>query len=507
MKQPASCYLKFWRAIITLAVAAPLFGGSDVTRPPAVHAPLSGTAPARRLGQLKPCKVPNVEEELLGGKFTVYENRRTRTGRTIDLNVIVLPALDPIGVQEPLFELAGGPGIAITRSAVIYATDMKEYRRHRDVVLVDQRGTGESNPLQAEHDSSPQAFLGEMYPVAYVQTLRARLEQKADLTQYTTPIAMDDLDDVRAWLGYERINLYGLSYGTRAALVYLRQHPAHVRSVILMSVAPTFMQMPRYFARDGQRALNLLLDECARDPVAGPAFPRLREELGEVLTRLEHQPARVRYAKPDQKIDVMVEISREVFAEKLREQLYLVFRARKIPRIIHEAALGNFGPFLEVAIPADRTVPDFIADGMYLCVTSAEDTPFIDLAAAEKQNAGNIFGNYRVFQQTRAGRLWPRGQIPEGYEQPVRSDVPALLISGNMDPVTPPVWAEEVARYLPNSRHVVLAHGAHLPDGLSHFESLDKLMMDFLDAGDARQLDVTPLEQMLPPPFVTQNSK
>src|SRR5207253_6654586 len=142
----------------------------------------------------------------------------------------------------------------------------KEYRRHRDVVLVDQRGTGESNPLAAPaRKRSPQDYLTEMYPVEYVKNMRHALEQRADLTTYTTSIAMDDLDDVRAWLGYDRISLFGTSYGTRAALVYMRQHLEHVRSAILLGVAPTDLKMPLHHAEAAARAMDLLLGECEQE--------------------------------------------------------------------------------------------------------------------------------------------------------------------------------------------------------------------------------------------------
>ena len=215
----------------------------------ACHKPASSANRLTTSGPLKPCKLPGINEELLCGKLTVFENRETRSGRTIDLNVVVLPALDSTSKEEPLFHLEGGPGVAATGAADFYAKEGKEYRRHRDVVLVDQRGTGKSNPLTAAaRTRSPQDYLTEMYPVEYVKNLRQALEQRADLTQYTTSIAMDDLDDVRAWLGYDRINLFGLSYGTRAVLVYMRQHPDRVRSAILMGVAPTYLKMPLYHA-------------------------------------------------------------------------------------------------------------------------------------------------------------------------------------------------------------------------------------------------------------------
>ena len=459
-------------------------------------------------GPLKPCQQPGIEEELLCGKLAVFENREARSGRTIDLNVVVLPALDSGSKEEPLFELAGGPGVAATGAAYFYAKEGKEYRRHRDVVLVDQRGTGNSNPLAATPKKrSPQDYLTEMYPVEYVKDLRRTLEQRADLTQYTTSIAMDDLDDVRAWLGYDRINLFGVSYGTRAVLVYMRQHPDRVRSAILMGVAPTYLKMPLYHARAATRAMDLLLEECAGDDTCHQAFPRLRHDWEEVLARLRREPARVEYSPPDKSATVTVEIQRDVFAEKLRSRMYSRESARRIPLIIHQAAEGDFGPFLKEAIPADRSVPDFLADGMYLSVTCAEDVPFIDQAEAARANADNPFGNYRVFQQTRACSMWPQGTIPDGYHQPVTSNAPVLIFSGYMDPVTPPERGEEVASHLPNSRHVIIRKGGHGTDGLTKVECVDKLMLEFLSKGNARDLDISCVEQVGSPPFVTKDSK
>jgi pimeloyl-ACP methyl ester carboxylesterase len=459
-------------------------------------------------GPLAPCKVSGVAEELLCGKLTVFENRVTRAGRTIDLNVVVVPALDSNSKEEPLFDLEGGPGVAATVAAGFYAKEGKEYRRHRDVVLVDQRGTGNSNPLTAPPKTSgPQDYLTEMYPVKYVKTMRQALEQRADLTQYTTSIAMDDLDDVRAWLGYERINLFGLSYGTRAVLVYMRQHPERVRSAILMGVAPTNLKMPLHHARAAKRAMDLLLEECSGDAACHQAFPEIQRDWEEVLERLGREPARAEYSPPDKSPKVTVEIQRDIFAEKLRNRMYSRQSAARIPFIIHRAAQGDFSPFLKEAIPADRSVPDFIADGMYLSVTCAEDVPFIDQDEAAKANAANPFGNYRVVQQTRACGMWPQGKIPDDYQQPVRSDIPVLIFSGQMDPVTRPERGEEVASHLPNSRHVIISHGAHGIDGLTNVECLDKLMLEFLSKGNARDLDISCVERVLPPPFITDGSK
>jgi len=454
------------------------------------------------LSKLKPCRLSGIDEELLCGKLTVYENRKTRTGRTLDLKVVVLPAFDQKTKAEPLFDLAGGPGAASTEGAPFYAGPGKEYRRRHDVICVDQRGTGQSNRLSIPQEKTPQHYLREMYPVDYVKEMRHTLEQGADLTKYTTSIAMDDLDDVRAWLGYDKINLFGWSYGTRAALVYMRQHPEHVHSAILLCVAPMDLKMPLHHSEAADRALDLLLSECEHDAACHAAFPQIRQDWKNTLAQLEKEPARVEYSPPKTRAPTTLRIERDVFAEKIRTWMYGRDEAARIPLIVHHAADGDFAPFLQQAI--GPSIPDFVADGMYLSATCAEDVPFIDQEEAARLNTGSPFGNYRVLQQTRACEMWPRGEIPPGFLEPVRANAPVLIFSGNMDPITPPKYGEEVARHLPNSRHLVIPEAGHGPHGLSDAGCLDRIAIEFLDKGDAQNLDVSCVERMARPPFATK---
>jgi len=454
------------------------------------------------LSKLKACRLAGIGEELFCGKLTVFENRETRTGRTIDLNLVVLPSFDQKTKAEPLFDLTGGPGASSAERADFYAGPGKDYRRRHDVVCVDQRGTGQSNRLSILREKTAQYYLSEMFPIDYVKQLRHALEQRADLTKYTTSIAMDDLDDVRGWLGYDRINLFGGSYGTQAALVYMRQHPEHVRSAILLAVAPTDLKMPLHHSEAAARAMDLLLVECERDAGCHAAFPQIRDDWKNALAQLEKQPERVEYSSDGKAASTTVEIQRGVFAEKIRTWMYGRDKAARIPMIVHHAAGGDFAPFLQQAI--GPSIPDFVADGMYLSVTCAEDVPFINQEEAAKLNADNPFGNYRVFQQTRACGMWPRGKIPTDFLEPVSSNAPVLIFSGNMDPVTPPKYGEEVAKHLRNSRHIIIAEAGHGVDGLKDPGCVDRIAIEFLDKGDAKDLDVSCIERMAPPPFVTK---
>src|SRR4029450_8558591 len=269
--------------------------------------------------------------------------------------------------------------------------------------------------LAIPREKTAQYYVSEMFPINYVKEMRHALERRADLTKYTTSIAMNDLDEVRAWLGYDRINLFGASYGTRAALVYMRQHPEHVRSAILLGVAPTDLKMPLHHSEAAERAMDLLLGECGQDARCNAAFPQIRDDWKNVLGQLEQQPARVEYSPPDKSAPTTVEIQRGAFGEKIRTWMYGRDKAAQIPLIVHHAANGDFAPFLQQAI--QPSIPDFVADGMYLSVTCAEEVPFINQEEAANLTAGNPFGNYRVFQQTRACGMWPRGEIPADFLQ------------------------------------------------------------------------------------------
>ncbi|PYQ22405.1 MAG: hypothetical protein DMF79_05995, partial [Acidobacteria bacterium] len=206
--------------------------------------------------------------------------------------------------------------------------------------------TGGSNGLQCPGDEI-RSRLEKTYAHDEVVECRRRLEARADLTQYTTDAAADDLDDVRAALGHQRVDLFGLSYGTRLALVYMRRHPDRVRSAVLMGPAPTDLAMPLHHAPDGQRALDLLLSDCAADPGCHRAFPRLREDLQAVLERLDQAPVAVSLPRAPGAPPSTYHLTRGAFAEKVRTRLYAPSSRRSLPLAIHAASQGDFEPFLD----------------------------------------------------------------------------------------------------------------------------------------------------------------
>ncbi|HEV7517662.1 MAG TPA: alpha/beta fold hydrolase [Thermoanaerobaculia bacterium] len=479
--------------LLALAAGIPGIVGAD-------QAPAGGKPPRTVRQKLTPCHVPNLGEEVLCGTLTVWENRAASSGRKIPLNIVVLPAKSPDPVPDPLVYLAGGPGYPVTAEAPGFTEFLPGIRAERDILLVDQRGTGRSHPLscpQPGSDDDLQGYLQDLFPLDLIRACLPKLD--ADLTLYTSDLAADDLDEVRAYLGYERLNLLGGSYGTRAAQVYMRRHPEHVRSAILDGYVIMDSRMPLYLARQTQVALDKLFDDCADDAACRAAFPDPRGELKAVLARFDQGPAHGTIPHPKTGKPVALTLSRSAFTSTLRSMQYSPNLAVRLPLYIHRAHEGDWAPFLRQAVGYFND-PDW-AIGLYLAVVCAEDTVRIDLAAVAGATAGTYLGDDRVRQQLAACAFWPTAKLPADFWEPVRSVAPILVFSGWLDPATPPEWAAEAARNFPNSTLVALRDSAHGFNGLSHPECWVRMVEDFVANGTAIGLDSSCVRNMKRPPF------
>jgi pimeloyl-ACP methyl ester carboxylesterase len=457
------------------------------------------TAPVQRGRiQMKPCNKPNLGSDVLCAKYEVFENRQTRLGRKIALNIVLLPALNPKPAPDPLFYLAGGPGGAATA----YATEsfMAGLRRNRDVVLVDQRGTGESNLLNCPAKASREDMRGHFadpFPIEWVKACRAELEKTADLTLYTTSIAMDDLNEVRAALGYDRINVYGGSYGSTTSLVYLRQYPEHVRAVAVFGVAPPAAKIPLSFSRGVQDAMNRLYADCAADQICNSVYPNVKEEFAKVLAQFEKGPVEVEAPNVFTGKTQKVLVTRDAFVDAIRQLLYVPTAAAGLPGLIRLGAQGNLGPLIGTAFQVVEQISSRIARGMQFSVLCSEDTPFITEEEIRTTSANSFYRDARVRPTIKACAEWPRAKVPASFLDPVKSDKPVLLVSGALDPVTPPWLAQIVAQSLPNSRLVVAPNATH-----ASYECIEGLIAEFIDKGTTAGLDASCVEKIQRPPFL-----
>lgn len=446
---------------------------------------------------LAPCEVPgptpSTKDKAHCGTFEVFEDREHKAGRKIALKIIVYPATDTEKAPDPLFYIPGGPGSSATEDAPYVAQQMAKIREHRDLVFVDQRGTGGSNALNCNffNPGDLQSYLGDYFPLSDVRKCREELEPKANLKLYTTEIAADDLEDVRLALGYQKINIIGGSYGTRAAQVFLKRHPGSVRAIILHGVSPTNQFMPRDFPQHTERALNGVIAECAVDKECHDAFPNLEAEKKSVLEKLLRGPVEVEVKRGASNETVRISLSRDLVAETIRYMLYQASPASRIPLFIHVAAQGNFVPLANAAIYYRQNLVATGSNGMYLSVTCAEDLPLIKPGEGERNGTNTFLGDYRLRQQRAACALWPRGKIPADYPKPTVSDVPVLILTGQWDPVTPPIYGDTAAKHLPHSLHVIVPHGGHGFGGLNGIDCVDNLITSFVEKGSTMGLDTS----------------
>jgi len=452
---------------------------------------------SQAIDRLKPCTGDDEPVDAYCGTLKVYEDRPSKQGRQIDLNIVVLPALRTDAQPDPLFFLAGGPGQGAAKMAKMIREAYRQVLTDRDIVLVDQRGTGKSNPLNCEdQDDSLKAFgRSDADTMALLKTCLAGYD--ADLRLYTTPIAMDDLDDVRAYLGYDTINLYGGSYGTRAGLVYMRQHGDRVRAAILDGVAPTDMRLPLFFARDVQRALVLLTADCAANTACNTNYPNLQDRVRALMQRLEKEPPTVRVTHPRTGERGEVKMTARIVANILASTLYIPMASSLIPALVERAEHNDFQGLLALATLGGQGEPN-MSVGMQLAVICAEDAPKITPADLARESEGSIFGPHVMRAQQDACAFWPRGTVEPSFYEPVKSSIPTLVMSGELDPVTPPVWGAAITRHLSNAKHVVIPGTGHTAGGTGCGM---RIIRHFITSGSVDSLDTSCVANVKRPPF------
>jgi pimeloyl-ACP methyl ester carboxylesterase len=455
---------------------------------------------------LSSCKIPGLDRKASCGTLAVPESGHSRGDRFVPLNILVVPALaGPQALPDPIFSIAGGPGQAATTLAAQVVPAYGDTLLTRDLVLVDQRGTGRSNPLRCfpYPESDIRRYLGPPVPVEEILRCRRALERGADLTAYTTAAAVEDLEAVRRALGYEKVNLDGGSYGTRVALEYMKRHGDRVRSAILNAVSPAGFRNPLPFPRAGQAALDSLFAACEADAECHRAFPEPSKDFATVLARLDQGPVIVPVTNPVTGRREEAHLSRDLFAARIHLLLLSSPLAARIPFLVHRAAGGDFEPFAQLAAEFGRAIVEQIDYGMQLSVVCSEDVALIKPQDVDRETKGTFLGGDRVRHMMEICKEWPQGRLPKDFLAPVKSTIPTLLISGALDPATPPRFADEVARFLVRGRQVVIPEGSHVDGGAC----IDGIGQQFLKAGSAESLEIHCVEAIHRPPFFTGMEK
>jgi pimeloyl-ACP methyl ester carboxylesterase len=380
----------------------------------------------------------------------------------------------------------------------------------RDIVFVDQRGTGKSAPLTCKDPED--VTLAEQAEAERQLRLVAEckaallkqpwLRNEIDLGFFTTTIAVQDLDAVRRQLGAERIDLVGGSYGTRVALEVLRQFPQTVRRTVIDGVAPADMALPASFSTDNQAAFDRLLDACAADPACAKAHPDLRARFAALLQGL---PRPVKAQHPLTGVEEQFTLTRELVLDAVRGTLYAPALAAALPEAIEAAARGDYAGLVGLSATLGSGKAMRLATGMHLSVVCAEDLPRL---AATGDKPGSDFGTTFARRYEKLCAVWPRGAVaPEFYSLP-KSPSATLVLSGGIDPVTPPRHGERVAKALgPLARHVVVANAGH---GVMAIGCMRDVIFRFVDAAsdaDALAVDAGCTARVpRPPAFVSLRS-
>jgi len=425
-------------------------------------------------------------------------NPEDPTAGGIELRVAVVPALNLSPEPDPLVPLAGGPGQGAVQFYSAYASAFEPVRRDRDILLLDQRGTGESARMDCPVEDD--IVEGQFNDEQTLEFTKACLDQLPyDPRYFTTSVAVADLEALRQALGYPSLNLLGTSYGTRVAQHFARRYPASTRSVVLDGVVPPQLPLGPEIATEAQRALDEIFAHCADDGACNERFPELDLDFESVRARLAAGPVAVSLADPMTGHLTSLDFGRNELAAAVRLLAYQPRSMAILPLLLHEAANNNFAPLAAQFQMTVNSVVDSLSLGMHNSVMCTEDMPFvnrddIDFEVLEKTYIGAL--QFNTLETICS--IWPRGPHDESFREPLATDIPVLLLSGSADPITPPRYAELAAVDLVNARHLVGERQGH---GQLAAGCMPKIVADFVSGADLNALDDSCMKDAFIMPF------
>lgn len=488
-------FMRIHRMFFALLCSVGLIGATPTPAP-------APAAPDTIGLNLSPCPLGRSKVLARCGTFGVYEDRDAKSGRIIPLHLVVIPAAHPS--HRALAFIAGGPGQAATEFAP-YVLDTPFFSAYKtlhdeyDFIFMDDRGMGSSNGFACNFapPADPASYFRYLFPPQLVAQCRAQSERTHDLSKYNTNNAVDDLDDIRAALGYDKLVLSGGSYGTLFSMVYMRRHPQHVESAVLDGVAPPGFQPLPGEPMGAQQAMNDLFVKCKKNAACNAHFPQFKEHFEALMKRFGDGPINVPARNLATKTNQTVALTKSVFVDTLRHLLYDPEGASYVPLMVERAYHGDYRPlghimqFVVMSFAAD------VNDGAYLSYSCADMMPFVSEPAVRYAAAHSFAGDLRIREQQKACSIWGVPAMPASFNDPVRSDLPVLMILGSDDPATPARYGLSALKYLPNGRAIMVKGGGHGADTAC----TDKLVVQFIKAQSAKGLDLNKCAAtfMLPP--------
>ena len=416
------------------------------------------------------------------------ENPDDPDGATISLKVAVIPALDLDPMPDPIVPIAGGPGQGSIEMYASLRRAFEPLRRNRDILLIDQRGTGQSSKMACPSDEEELDLDGTFSEEETIRLTEECLEKLPhDPRYFATSVAVRDIEAVRKALGYPALNIYGVSYGSRVAQHYARRFPGSTRAVIIDGVVPPDLPLGPDIALESQRAVDQLFARCAEDAACAEAFPELEAEFNALVEDLKVNPQTVSMLHPVTGRPAEVPLGHGQLAAAVRLMLYSPDSLALLPLMIHNAANGNYAPIAGAMQMTVGGMADSLAIGMHNAVLCTEDAPFYgEMNFDDARLDDTYMGGMQYESMLAMCSVWPKGFIDDDLRDLLTVDVPVLALSGDVDPITPPEYADRAIAELPNTRHIRREKLGH---GLVAVGCMPELLASFVEAADVSVVD------------------
>ncbi len=404
------------------------------------------------------------------GTLSVAENR-SNPSRMIDLNIAIIRSKSTKKLNDPVIMLAGGPGQSAVEQGPGIVHALKQVLKKRDVVLVDQRGTGGSNILKCDFDEEIQQAILADPSLAPAEFKKCVQNLDADTRYYTTIESIKDLEEVRKALKIDKWNLLGVSYGSRKALTYMKLFPTSIRSVILDGIVPQQEALLQSHEENIVNALRLQFAQCKNQPACKEAFGDVEQQMWELLNNIDNIKPTIRLQNFTTGEYEEVTLTKEIISIAIRMFAYTPNTISLLPLMIAKANHGQ----PEVITAQSSMISSVLSTAMsdvYFPIVCGEDAPFY---SEYQLNENNLLGDM-IEDVVSICAVWPHTIVDASFKDPVVSDLPVLLLSGELDPVTPPSFAELTMQTLSNSQHLIAKGQGHnvfpagcMPDIITDF--------------------------------------
>ncbi len=443
---------------------------------------------------LSPCFIGGIKGSVKCGSIDVPLDYEKPDGTAIPVHVVVLPATSANPAKDPLLIFAGGPGQAAGDYGPFVRLAFFEVHKDRDILLIDQRGTGKSYGLNCPSEGLEDVTTK---PKVFAEKCRAKFD--IDVRYFTLENIMRDTDTVRAQLGYETVNVWGGSYGTKSASLYLKRYPERVRSIIVDGVLPPDSSLFLSAPASAERALGKLVDDCKAQPSCNVAFPNFKAQVNDLIARAADGELAFKGIDPVSNEYVEFDLEREMIVESIRSVMYGAQGTTILPYAVNEAHKGNLAPLLAPLLSSAAT-PSSMYLGSTFSLLCGEDVASIDAEAAKRAGEGSFAQDsyYTIWSNYCEGWDYFRPKAADFFA-PATGDVPALILSGDLDPVTPPPLGEHWLKGFPNGRHIIVAGTGH---NTSQSGCMPQLIDEFIDTLDAASLDTSCLDYLKRLPLV-----